>query len=127
MKRTLIFIIISITASIAVAKPPHLDVEKFFDGTYNKDKSVSISISKSQTRYSYMLTVRNNESLVNKIIESYEKDLDRAEESSLMISRGNPMASMKILNNDRKIEIGYMCSNDNSCTLFIKGPADAFK
>ena len=67
MKRYIIIIISLFVGLIAMAKPPHLNVEKLFDGSYNADKSVSIHISKSKEKYTKGFTVTNNASLVKRI------------------------------------------------------------
>ncbi len=127
MKRFTLFIISSILSVIAGATPPNLNVEKLFDGTYNNNKSVSIVISKNKSEHSYCMIVNNNESIVNKIKDYYNKDHKRADESQEMFPRsGGVMRWMVIINNNEKIEIGYMYDN-KVCQFFIKGPAEAFK
>lgn len=51
MKRIIITTILIISAVIAYAAPPRLAVEELFDGRYNGNKSVSVSIYKSSGNY----------------------------------------------------------------------------
>ncbi|MDE6256922.1 MAG: hypothetical protein K2M53_00910 [Muribaculaceae bacterium] len=128
MKRYIIIIISLFVGLIAMAKPPHLNVEKLFDGSYNADKSVSIHISKSKEKYTRGFTVTNNASLVKKVTSLFKKDTERAENSQDIIENGGVVYSwMTILNNNREIKIGLSYSPGNVCYLFITGPTEAFK
>lgn len=112
---------------MAVAKPPHLNVEKVFDGTYDYNKSVSINISKTKDKYFRGCTVRNDASLVKKIVSLFKADLKRAEKSQDIIENGPKYSSMTIINNNLTINVGLSFEPDNGCYLFITGPNEAFE
>ncbi|MBQ1798581.1 MAG: hypothetical protein IIZ89_04340, partial [Muribaculaceae bacterium] len=83
MKRFILLIITCIITALAVcATPPKLNVESLFDGRYNGNKSVTISIYKSNGNYYRGLTVKNNPGIVKKIAEAIAKDAPRAKEYS---------------------------------------------
>lgn len=128
MKRYIILIISLVISIVAMAKPPHLNVEKLFDGSYNSDKSVSIHISKSKKKYFRGFTVNNNAKLVDKVTDLFKKDAENAEASQDFIENGKPCySSITVYNNECKIEIGLSYSGDSGCYLFISGPNEAFK
>ncbi len=128
MKRYLILTVSLLISIVAMAKPPHLNVEKLFDGSYNSDSTVAIHISKSKDKYFRGFTVTNNPKLVEKVTELFKKDAENAERSQEIIEKGKPSySSMTIKNNNLKIDIGLSYSFDNGCYLFISGPNEAFK
>ena len=128
MKRYIFIIISMFVGMIAMAKPPQLNVEKLFDGSYNSDKSVSIHISKSKDKYFRGFTVTNNTDLVKKVTSLYRKDTEKAENSQDIIKNGGlKYSSMTVKNNNREIKIGLSYDPENSCYLFITGPEEAFK
>ncbi len=128
MKRFTLIIISLLFGLVVMAKPPHLNVEKLFDGSYNSNKSVQINIYKSNGKYFRGFTVNNNPSLVKKVTELFKKDVERADSSQDIIENGGPSySSMTIKNNNHKIDIGLSFTPNNSCYLFINGPIEAFK
>jgi hypothetical protein len=127
MKRILIVLASVVIGLVAFAKPPQLNVEKIFDGSYNYDKSVSLHISRENGKYFRGCTVRNNAALVKKITALFGKDLKRAVKSQEIINNGPSYSSMTITNNNLEIYIGLSYEPDNGCYLFINGPLDAFK
>lgn len=128
MKRLLIILsVIFLTSLAAVAKPPHLNVEKLFDGSYNTNKSVSLIVSKKDGKYFRGCSVENNPAMVKKIAGLFEKDLDRAAKSQDIISNGSKFSSMTVINNNLEIHIGLSYDTANGCFLFIDGPVGAFK
>ncbi len=127
MKKFLLIIILSIVSLGAVAKPPKLNVEKMFDGSYNSNPSVSLNITKTQDKYFRGCTVSDNAALVKKVTELFEKDLPRASRSQDITSNGSRYASMTVQNNGEEIYIGLSFDTSNGCYLFINGPLEAFK
>lgn len=128
MKRYLIIIISLLAGMAAMAKPPHLNVEKLFDGSYNSDNTVSIHISKSKEKYFRGFTVTHNAALVKKVTSLFKKDVERAETSQDIIQNGGvAYSSMTINNNGHEINIGLSYSPGDDCYLFITGPVEAFK
>lgn len=128
MKRLLI-IFAMITVAMAVnAKAPHISVEQFFDGRYNKEKTVSTFISKDNGSYYRMLRVKDNAAIVNKIAETLAKDKTKTSRYFEQTGEGGTSIIMKINNNGETIDIGFQqAPSGNSATLFIKGPENAFK
>lgn len=128
MKRYVAIIVAILIGITAMAKPPRLNVEKLFDGSYNSDKTVYIHISKSKEKYFRGFTVTHNAALVKKVTELFKKDLSRAENSHEIIENGGvAYSSMTIKNNNQDIKIGVSYSPDNVCYLFITGPEEAFE
>ena len=74
MKRLIIIITCIVTALAVYANPPKLNVESLFDGRYNDNKSVTISIYKNNGNYYRGLTVKDNPGIVKKIAEAISKD-----------------------------------------------------
>lgn len=66
MKRFLIIFLFITVTLVANAKPPHILVEQFFDGRYNKEKTVNTFFSKDNGTYFRMLNVNNNHAIVKK-------------------------------------------------------------
>ena len=128
MKRYILLLISFCISIFSMAKPPHLNVEKLFDGSYNSDKSVQIHISKTKEKYYRGFTVNNNASLVKKVTDLFKKDAAIADKSQDIIKDGGlNYSSMLIRNNNCDINIGISYTGNNNCYLFITGPADAFK
>ncbi len=128
MKRYLLIIICILGGLTAMAKPPHLNVEKLFDGSYNSDHTVYIHISKSKAKYFRGFTVTHNAALVKKVTDLFKKDVERAETSQEIIQNGGvAYTSMTIKNNGHEINIGLSYSPGDVCYLFISGPNEAFK
>ena len=128
MKRYIVIIVSLLMGMVAMAKPPQLNVEKLFDGSYNSDKSVSIHISKSKEKYFRGFTVTNNAALVKKVTSLFKKDVEKAENSQDIIENGGVVySSMTIKNNNKEIKIGLSYSPGDVCYLFITGVPEAFK
>lgn len=126
-KIVLAILVFFISCLCAMAKPPQLNVERIFDGSYNSNKSVSINISKSKGQFFRSCYVTANPSLVKTILKLFEKDLPRASESHDIISDGEKYSTMTIINNGLEICIGLGTEPNHGCYLFIKGPIEAFK
>ena len=127
MKR-LIFIIACIITAIAVhANPPKLHVESLFDGRYNDNKSVTISIYKNNGNYYRGLTVNNNPGIIKKIAESITKDAPRAKEYSDYNGADGHYTSLQIVNNGETIYIGLQRDRHGGAFFFIQGKEKAFK
>lgn len=128
MKRLLILISLIIVTLAAYAKPPQLTVEQFFDGRYNKEKSISTSISKSNGTYYRILKVTDNPDIVKKIAQSLSKDELKADSYTQQTGAGGRSIVVRIMNNDATIVIGFQeAPSGKSATLFIKGPEEAFR
>lgn len=128
MKRYILIIAALFISIAAMAKPPRLNVEKLFDGSYNSDKTVRIHISRTPEKYFRGFTVTNNAALVKKVTDLFKKDVPKAEKSQDIIENGGVVySSMTVKNNDLDINIGLSYSPGNVCYLFITGPNEAFK
>lgn len=127
MKR-LIFIILSIVAAIAVyANPPKLNVESLFDGRFNNNKSVTISIYKNNGNYYRGITVRNNPDIIKKIADAIAKDALRASGYSDHQGEDGQYTSLQIINNGETIYIGLQRDRHGGGFFFIQGKEKAFK
>lgn len=128
MKRLLIIFITTIVALMANAKPPQISVEQFFDGRYNREKTVSTFFSKDNGTYFRMLQVNNNPAIVKKIVDTLSKDGTKAARYFEQTGEGGKSIIVKITNNGETIDIGFQQDpSGKSATLFIKGPEKAFK
>lgn len=127
MKR-LVIIIMSIVTSIAVfAKPPKLNVESLFDGRFINNKSVTISIYKSNGNYYRGITVKNNPDIIKKIAETISKDASRASDYSDHQGNDGQYTSLQIINNGETIYIGLQRDRHGGGFFFIQGKEKAFK
>ncbi len=127
MKR-LIFIILSIVAAIAVyANPPKLNVESLFDGRFNNNKSVTISIYKNNGNYYRGITVKNNPDIIKKIADAMAKDAPRASDYSDHQGKDGQYTSLQIINNGETIYIGLQRDRHGGGFFFIQGKEKAFK
>ena len=127
MKR-LILIILSIVAAIAVyANPPKLNVESLFDGRFNNNKSVTISIYKNNGNYYRGLTVKNNPDIIKKIVDAIAKDALRASGYSDHQGEDGQYTSLQIINNGETIYIGLQRDRHGGGFFFIQGKEKAFK
>ena len=99
MKRLIIIITCIVTAITIYATPPKLNVESLFDGRYNDNKSVTISIYKNNGNYYRGLTVKNNPGIIKKIAEAISKDVPRAKEYSDYSGTDGQYTSLQIVNN----------------------------
>ncbi len=126
MKKYILAIFLTLSALTASAKAPGLNVEKLFDGTYNSDPSVTIILTQSQDKFFRGFTVADNEAIVKKVTELFEKDLPRATSSQVIKNNGTEYRSMTLVNNGENIYIGVSYNDDNGCYLFIAGAPAAF-
>lgn len=128
MKRLLIILSFITVALIANAKPPQISVEKFFDGRYNKEKTVSTFFSKDNGSYFRMLQVNNNPSIVKLISETISKEKAKTTRYFEHTGEGGKSIIVKFTNNGETIDIGFQQDpSGKSATLFIKGLEKAFK
>lgn len=127
MKRLLIMITCIITAIAVYANPPKLNVESLFDGRYNDNKSVTISIYKNNGNYYRGLTVKNNPGIIKKITEAISKDMPRAKGYSDYSGADGQYTSLQIVNNGELIYIGLQRDKHGGAFFFIQGKEKAFK
>lgn len=128
MKRLLIIISIIVVGFAANAKSPKISVEQFFDGRFNKEKTVSMSISKDNGLFYRILKVMDNPAIVKEIAETLLKDKSKAKSYTEQIGEGGRSVILKIINNGETINIGFQeAPSGKSATLIIKGPEKAFK
>lgn len=127
MKRLIIIITCIIAALAVYANPPKLNVESLFDGRYNDNKSVTISIYKNNGNYYRGLTVKDNPGIINKIAEAISKDVPRAKEYSDYSGADGQYTSLQIVNNGEVIYIGLQRDKHGGAFFFIQGKEKAFK
>ncbi|MDE6794118.1 MAG: hypothetical protein K2J63_02305 [Muribaculaceae bacterium] len=128
MKRLLIIFFMTIVALIANAKAPQIYVEQFFDGRYNKEKSVRTSVSKENGRYYRVLHVANNQAIVEEIYKTLSKDAETATKFFEQTGEGGKSTVVQFINNDETIHIGFQQDpSGTSASLFINGSEKAFK
>ena len=127
MKRIIIIITCIVTALAVYAAPPKLYVENLFDGRYNDNKSVTISIYKNNGNYYRGLTVKNNPGIIKKIAEAISKDVPRAKEYSDYSGTDGQYTSLQIVNNGETIYIGLQRDRHGGAFFFIQGKEKAFK
>ena len=127
MRRLIIIIMCFVTALAVYANPPKLNVESLFDGRYNGDKSVTISIYKNNGNYYRGLTVKSNPGIVKKIADAISKDAPRAKEYSDYNGADGQYTSLQIVNNGELIYIGLQRDKHGGAFFFIQGKEKAFK
>ena len=127
MKRLIISITCIIAALAVYANPPKLNVESLFDGRYNDNKSVTISIYKNNGNYYRGLTVKDNPGIIKKIAEAISKDAPRAKEYSDYSGADGQYTSLQIFNNGEVIYIGLQRDKHGGAFFFIQGKEKAFK
>ncbi len=128
MKRLLTIITVIAVAFVANAKAPQITVEQFFDGRYNKENTVSTSISKDNGIFYRILKVKDNPAIVRKIADALAIDKSKATRYSEQTGKGGRSILVKILNNGETIDIGFQeAPSGRSATLIIKGSEKAFK
>ena len=120
MRRLIIIIMCFVTALAVYANPPKLNVESLFDGRYNGDKSVTISIYKNNGNYYRGLTVKNNPGIVKKIADALSKDAPRAKEYSDYNGADGQYTSLQIVNNGELIYIGLQRDKHGGAFFFIQ-------
>lgn len=127
MKRLSIIILYIFTAIVVFAKPPKLNVENLFDGRFNSNKSVTISIYKNNGNYYRGITVNNNPGIIKKIADAIEKDAPRASNYFDYQGSDGRYTSLQIINNGETIYIGLQRDRHGGAFFFIQGKEKAFK
>lgn len=127
MKRLFIIITCIVTAMAAYAGPPKLNALSLFDGRYNDNKSVTISIYKNNGHYYRGMTVKNNPGIVKRIADTISKDVPRAKEYSDYNGPDGQYTSLQIVNNGEIIYIGLQRDKHGGAFFFIQGKEKAFK
>lgn len=127
MKRLLILLLCIVSAVSIYANPPKLNVENLFDGRYNNNKSVTISIYKNNGNYYRGLTVKNNHEIIKQIAEAIAKDQPRAKDFSDYQGEDGQYTSLQIENNGEIIYIGLQRDKEGGGFFFIQGKEKAFK
>lgn len=127
MKRILILLLCIVSTITIYANPPKLNVEKLFDGRYNNNKSVTISIYKSNGNYYRGLTVKNNPEIIKQIAEAIAKDQPRAKDFSDYQGNDGQYTSLQIVNNRETIYIGLQRDKSGGGFFFIQGKEKAFQ
>ena len=127
MKRLLILLLCIVSAVSVYANPPKLNVENLFDGRYNNNKSVTISIYKNNGNYYRGLTVKNNHEIIKQIAEAIAKDQPRAKDFSDYQGEDGQYTSLQIENNGEIIYIGLQRDKAGGGFFFIQGKEKAFK
>ena len=127
MKRLLILLLCIVSAVSIYANPPKLNVENLFDGRYNNNKSVSISIYKNNGNYYRGLTIKNNPEIIKQIAEAIAKDQPRAKDFSDYQGEDGQYTSLQIENNGEIIYIGLQRDKAGGGFFFIQGKEKAFK
>ena len=127
MKRILILLLCIVSTITIYANPPKLNVENLFDGRYNNNKSVTISIYKSNGNYYRGLTVKNNPEIIKQIAEAIAKDQPRAKDFSDYRGNDGQYTSLQIVNNGETIYIGLQRDKSGGGFFFIQGKEKAFQ
>ena len=127
MKRLFILLLYIVSAVSIYANPPKLNVENLFDGRYNNNKSVTISIYKSNGNYYRGLTVKNNTEIIKQIAEAIAKDQPRAKDFSDYQGNDGQYTSLQIVNNGETIYIGLQRDKSGGGFFFIQGKEKAFQ
>ena len=127
MKRILILLLCIVSTITIYANPPKLNVENLFDGRYNNNKSVTISIYKSNGNYYRGLTVKNNPEIIKQIAEAIAKDQPRAKDFSDYQGNDGQYTSLQIVNNGETIYIGLQRDKTGGGFFFIQGKEKAFQ
>ena len=127
MKRLIIIITCVVTAIAVYANPPRLNVESLFDGRYNDNKNITISIYKNNGNYYRGLTVKNNPGIIKKIADAISKDVPRAKEYSDYTGADGQYTSLQIVNNGEIIYIGLQRDKHGGAFFFIQGKEKEFK
>ena len=127
MKRLFILLLYIVSAVSIYANPVKLNVENLFDGRYNNNKSVTISIYKSNGNYYRGLTVKNNPEIIKQIAEAIAKDQPRAKDFSDYQGNDGQYTSLQIVNNGETIYIGLQRDKSGGGFFFIQGKEKAFQ
>lgn len=127
MKHLFILLLCVVSAVSIYANPPMLNVESLFDGRYNDNKSVIISIYKNNGNYYRGLTIKRNPEIIKQIAAAIAKDQSRAKEFSEYQGEDGHYTSLQIENNGEIIYIGLQRDKVGSGFFFIQGKGEAFK
>ena len=127
MKRLIIFIMCIANVVLLSAKPVKLYVEKLFDGRYNNNVSVTISIYKNNGNYYRGLTVKNNPEIIKSIAAEIAKDAPRATVYSDHKGSDGQYTALQIVSNGETIYIGLQRDKSGGGFFFIQGKEKAFK
>ena len=127
MKRLLILLLCIVSTVSIYANPSKLNVENLFDGRYNNNKSVTISIYKNNGNYYRGLTVKNNPGIIKQIAEAIANDQPRAKNFSDYQGEDGQYTSLQIENNGEIIYIGLQRDKSGGGFFFIQGKEKAFK
>lgn len=129
MKR-LIFLITFFAATVAAgfAAPPNLSCEKIFDGRFNAEKNVRISISQNPENYYRCITSCKEPEILRFIEKAYAEDAARGVDFIETRDSNGHFRAVDIENNGEKIRLALMVDPaGETCVLWIKAPAAAFK
>lgn len=127
MKRFLIIITCIMTAIAVYANPPKLNVEDLFDGRYNGNKNVTITIYRNNGNFYRGMTIKNNPGIIKTIAEAISKDAPRAKDYSDHQDADGQYTSLQIVNNGEVIYIGLQRDKHGGAFFFIQGKDKAFK
>ncbi len=127
MKRILILLLCIVSAATIYARPPKLNVEKLFDGRYNNNKSVTISIYKNNGNYYRGLTIKDNPEIIKAITEAIKKDMSRGSSYSNCQGNDRLYIALQIANNGEIIYIGLQQDKSGGGFFFIQGKEKAFQ
>lgn len=128
MKKLSTILICIITATIALAAPPNLQVEQIFNGRHNNEKGVTTTIAERSANYYRGMTVTNKPSLINKIIKAIGKDKPRGADYTDYQDDSMRYICLKVINNGEVITIGLQTNKTHDSGLFfIQGKMKAFK
>lgn len=128
MKKLSTILVCLLTATIAFAASPKLKVEQIFNGRYNDEKGVTTTIVEQSANYYRTMTIRNNSSLIKKIIAAIEQDKPRSKDYTDHHDNNMRYICLKVLNNGEVITIGLQTNKAyDSGVFFIQGKMKAFK
>ena len=99
MKRFLIILLSMVAAMVVYANPPRLNVENLFDGRFNQQKNVTISVYKNNGNYYRGITVKNNPDIIKQIAAAIAKDAPKAADYSDYQGEDGHYTSLQVVNN----------------------------
>lgn len=127
MKRFLIILLSMVAAMVVYANPPRLNVENLFDGRFNQQKNVTISVYKNNGNYYRGITVKNNPDIIKQIAAAIAKDAPKAADYSDYQGEDGHYTSLQVVNNGETIYIGLQRDRHGGAFFFIQGKEKAFK
>ena len=127
MKRFLIILLSMVAAMVVYANPPRLNVENLFDGRFNQQKNVTISVYKNNGNYYRGITVKNNPDIIKQIAAAIAKDAPKAADYSDYQGEDGHYTSVQVVNNGETIYIGLQRDRHGGAFFFIQGKEKAFK